>query len=67
MENEKTISAKTQRLADTYMGINDEGRNILDMVIQELYKTHGDPEEIKKITDIAFVEPMKGINSKGTN
>ena len=62
MGNENIISLKTQRLADTYLRINDEGRNILDVVVQRLQETHGDPEEVKRITEFAFEEPLKGTH-----
>jgi DNA-binding PadR family transcriptional regulator len=64
MGNEKTISERTQRLADTYFRINDQGRELLDIVVQKLQKTHGDQEDIKRITDFAFVKPLKVINEK---
>jgi len=67
MGNEKTIPEKTRRLADTYLRISDEGRNILDIFIQALQETHGDPEEVNRITSFAFVEPLKGINGKEPN
>jgi hypothetical protein len=62
MGNEMIISEKARRLSDTYLRIDDEGRNILDMVIQELYKTHGDPEEVERIKQLAFVKPLKSMH-----
>jgi len=64
MRNERNIPEKTQRLSDTYLIINDEGRNLLDMFIQELQETHGEPEEINRTKQPAYVKPLGGINEK---
>jgi len=64
MGNKKTVSEKTQYLADTYLRINEEGRNLLDMVIQELQKTHGESEEIIKIKELASVKSFGGKSEK---
>ena len=64
MGNKKTVSEKTQHLADTYLRINEEGRNLLDMVIQELQETHGESEEIIKVKQLAYIKPLGGICEK---
>jgi len=67
MENEKNISEKTRRLTDTYLKLNNEGRNILDIAIQKLKKAHGNPEKIERIRHFATIEPFKDTNEEETN
>jgi hypothetical protein len=56
MEEIGDLSDKTHILAVAYQHINDEGRDVLDKVVQKLEEINGKPEKIK---DISFLASLK--------
>jgi hypothetical protein len=57
MDNIGSLSEKTQILAVAYQHINDEGRDVLDKVVQKLEEINGEPEKIKDISFLASLQP----------
>lgn len=56
MKNVLTTAEQNLRLAAAYHRMGDEGRYVLDVVIQKLAEINGEPEKIKEIVKLTSFE-----------
>ena len=59
MRKNMTLPEKNQRLIDSYLKINNEGRDVLDMVLQKLRKIRGESETAKFLENTKTVLPER--------
>jgi len=61
MGNESNLLEKTRILADAYQRITDEGRDVLDKVVQKLEEFNGKSEKITNFNDETLIAMLKRI------